>query len=276
MQLPHGLPAAVMAPAWCTKKIKQPFLPAGCTPEVAPQVNPLMRGNNHRIVGFEVMQNAVVRAFFLLGKRTEELVPDDEDTTVIFIQIFDILAMMDAVVRWGVENPLQRAEPVDGFGMDPKLVQQADRLHGQDHQRREAEQGQPKPEDKAGENACPGLPQCCGKVIVLRRVMYHMRGPEKTRLVTDAMKPVIGKIFEEKQRHPGLPASANIEQPELIDEKISAENHGFGHKLEQHIADAHGQACSRIAQFIKITLIDSTEDSLDDHQHDKRRDCVVD
>ena len=52
--------------------------------------------------------------------------------------------------------------------MNPELIQQANRLHGQHHHRRKADQWQPQPEDECHEAAGPGLPQRRSQVVALR------------------------------------------------------------------------------------------------------------
>ena len=50
----------------------------------------------------------------------------------------DVRAVVHAVVRRRVQDPLERAEPIDRLGVEPELVEQAPRLRGQDHPRRDS------------------------------------------------------------------------------------------------------------------------------------------
>src|SRR5690606_39759068 len=59
-------------------------------------------------------------------ERAEQPVPDDEDAAVVPVEVALVAAMVDPVVRGGVEHLLTGAEAVDQLGVDPVLVQQVD------------------------------------------------------------------------------------------------------------------------------------------------------
>ena len=63
------------------------------------------------------------------GERAEHAVPDDEDPGVVAVEGLLVGAVVHAVVGWRVEDELDRArQPADALGVDPELVDEADRL----------------------------------------------------------------------------------------------------------------------------------------------------
>jgi len=77
-------------------------------------------------------------------------------------------------LRNGVKHQFERAQRTYQFGVDPELVEQADRLHGQHHHRRKSQPWEPHPEDPARECSRPALAERGREVIALGGVMYHV------------------------------------------------------------------------------------------------------
>ena len=156
-----------------------------------------------------------VDGLFLLGDiGAEQAVPHDQDPAVVAVDVFRVAAVVHAVVRRRVEDPFQRAEPADRARVDPELVERVDGRHGQEHQRREADDGQRQVEDPA-ESALEGaLPQGHREVVLLALVMHDVRGPERVDLVALAVEPVVKQVHAQQARHP-CPhrAAGNVEHP---------------------------------------------------------------
>ena len=86
-----------------------------------------MKGGPKDIVTFQIFDNAIldflIISFFF--KRAEHLVPNDENSGIISVEISGIGRMVDAVMGWGVHYCFKPAwHPVNRFGMDPILVKQ--------------------------------------------------------------------------------------------------------------------------------------------------------
>src|SRR6476660_10646924 len=109
--------------------------------------------------------------------------------------------------------------------MDPELVKQADRLHGQHHHWPEANQGEPGPEYPADERARPALAQGGRQVVSLGRVMHYMRRPEQPALMARAVEPVVAEFVAEEKQPPHPPLIAERENPETIDRGEDRELH---------------------------------------------------
>lgn len=79
------------------------------------------------------MNHACRRALVFGFKCAEQAIPDNQHAAVIAIQIGDVLTVMHPVMRRRVEQPFERGrQALDRFGVNPKLVQQADGLREQD------------------------------------------------------------------------------------------------------------------------------------------------
>ncbi len=105
--------------------------------------NVLVRLEPPDVVRVDRFGEAVARASYLRCERPEHPVPDDEDATVVPIEILGIAPVMDAMVRRGVEHVLERPpHPVDVLGVNPELVDEVQRVREEDESRRHAEQGE--------------------------------------------------------------------------------------------------------------------------------------
>src|SRR5579859_7744563 len=172
--LPGGLAAAVMAPAWWAGEVADCILPGSGMCGFTEEVCPGLEGDDDRIERADIAGEAIFGALFFRLKSSEDPVPYDQYTAVIFIQVFQVDAMVNPVVRWGIKNKFHGAgQAVDRFRVDPELVNEADGLHHQDDDGMEAGQRHPAPENKgACKVACPGLAQCGCQVISFGRVVY--------------------------------------------------------------------------------------------------------
>ncbi len=179
--LGDGECGAVGTPAGATKEITQAHRQGVGFEGVLEDGDPFVESDQDRIEGGERLEDAVFARFIgvFSFKSAEYPIPEDQDAPIIFVEVFEVDGVVDAVVRRGVEDPFERSEPIDGFGVDPELIDKADtRLEG-DQGGMKAEQGQGKPKQPSSrEKACPCLAQGSGEVVVLGGVVVDVSGPQ--------------------------------------------------------------------------------------------------
>ena len=143
------------------------LVPGARVAQVTPDVDPFVEGDAQRVEAVDIGSEAVHTSFLLGFKAAEHAVPDDENAGVIAVNVLRVGGVMDAMVRRRIHHPLKGAESIHQFGVDPELVQQADGLHGEDHDGLKADEGHPEPEDESKKAAGPGLAQRGGEVVTL-------------------------------------------------------------------------------------------------------------
>ena len=137
-----------MAPAGISEDIKKFIVPSGSSPRVTEHLNPFVESDADRVVSADIVGQAKARrvgGIFRL-EAAEKLVPNNESAAMIAVDVAGIRTVMDSMVRWRVQHFLQRSHRANEFRVNPELVEQADRLHGHDHHRRESDDRQPEPE----------------------------------------------------------------------------------------------------------------------------------
>ena len=89
---------------------------------------------------------------------------------MVLVKVFEIAAMMHAVMGGRVENEFEPARHfMNGFGMDPELVDETDLLHEQYPDRVKPTSGIHAQKRKVPVRLPgPGLAQCSGEIISLR------------------------------------------------------------------------------------------------------------
>ena len=165
-----------MAPSGGTEDVPKDVAERTRPANVAPDVGPLVEGNAERVVRPYVFGKTVGGAVRFRLKGTKQSVPDDEDARVVFVEVREIGAVVNPVVRWRIEQPLDgRGQAADILGVNPELVKQTHGLHGHDGEGRKAQQRQPEPEQKrAGQRTCPSLAQSGAEIILRRRMMDYV------------------------------------------------------------------------------------------------------
>src|SRR5262245_32721278 len=73
------------------------------------------------------------------------------------------------------------------------------------HPGRESKQRQRRIKDPMGQPAEPALPHGHAQVVMLTGMMNHMKVPEESHLVAEAVEPVIHQVVEQKYQPPGPP-----------------------------------------------------------------------
>lgn len=106
--LPGGLAAPVMAPAGWFDKILQGISDGTRMRHFPEQITPFFKGNDKRVMGLNVFGKAIERPFFFCFESTEEPVPDDQDAGMILIEVFQVAAMVHAVMRRCIEKKFNR------------------------------------------------------------------------------------------------------------------------------------------------------------------------
>src|ERR1700751_438235 len=214
-----GLPRAnerrrnyFVTPAGIAENVAQLVAPARSAPGIAKHLDPFVKCDANGIVGLDIFREAKtegISGVFRL-ERAEKLVPDDQSSSVVPVDVAGIRAVMHAMMGRRIENSFERAKRTHQLSVNPELVEQADGFHGHDHHRSEADNGQPEPENEAHKAAGPGLAQSGRQVVALGRVMHHMRGPEQAALVAGAVEPVVAEFIAEKEQRPSPPLESNV------------------------------------------------------------------
>ena len=82
-----------------------------------------MESNHEDVVALEVCGEPIGRASGLGLKCAKESIPDDEDATVVSVQVLRIGAMVNSVMGWGHKDELIAAHSVDELGVQPILIE---------------------------------------------------------------------------------------------------------------------------------------------------------
>ncbi len=267
-----------MAPPGRFYQIVDFIAPRGA-PQILRNADPFMKGSPKNIEIIEIFDDAILDVFGI-GFRfigSEYLVPDDENTGIISVEIARVGRMMNAVVRWRVHHRLEPARhPVDRFGMNPILVNQI-QPHEEEYQRRwEAEEKQWQPKDEAdGQKPGPGLSQRSGEIIVLAAVMGDMGRPEPPDPVSRSVEPVISQIIEDKrQRHEpqGVgPTDLDIENSILVSPQAERQNDSAGQQASNHTAGAQRQRGKSIFGLVADVLVFAAPPPFHSDRYDKKR-----
>ena len=126
-----------------------------------------MRVYPKRIVAADRFDDPVSRFLAFVHERSEESVPDYQDTRVILIKIRFVNAVVHPMMRRCVEDPFDRAEPLDEFRVDPELIDQIESVHHDEHPRGETEQHHRRVKDPMQQSAEPALPDGDAQIVLL-------------------------------------------------------------------------------------------------------------
>jgi len=97
-----------MVPSRGQKEITKPGFPGRCVATVAPESSVLVRRNGKRILAVDVASQPVDRRLLLLfgSKGPEQPIPDDQNASMITIQIDGVGGVVNAVMGWRIEDQL--------------------------------------------------------------------------------------------------------------------------------------------------------------------------
>src|ERR1700730_18330068 len=101
-------------------------------------------------------------------------------------------------------------------------------------------------------------------------MMHYMACPEIINVVAYAMEPVVGKIISKKKQNPEPPSCIiQFKQPELVYETKKPEDHGIGHKANQHVAYTKAKTGERVLFFVIMFIFFVGEPCFDRKQYYK-------
>src|SRR6476661_7011498 len=250
--------------------------------DVGPDRGVLVGGDDERVVGAQLLGQAVDDALALGLEGAEEPVPDDEDAAVVAVEVGVVHAVVHAVVRGRVHDVFHWApERPDAFGVEEELVEQRDRLLEEDRPDRHAEEGERRPERDAPEGR-PRLAQRRREVVALARVVHDVAGPEDAHLVVGAVVPVVREVLgeEDDDPHPpqrGVEAKGRHGIQRGVDDELGC----LVEDPDADAPDAHREARDGVADLVADLVVVGREpqrqhldDDEDDEEGDRRDDDV--
>jgi len=213
-----------MAPAGGANNIIQLVPPWG-RPQVLGDTDPFMKGSPENIIAVEILDNTIFDFLFVcfLFKGAEHLVPYDKDPGIVAIKIAGVGGVMDPVVRGCIHYRFKPCgHAADRLGMNPILVNKIYTGQQKDQRGRKTQKKKRHAKDKAErEETGPCLPQGGGEIIMSAAVMDNMCRPEPSDPVRRSVKPVIGKIIQQKSQRQKpyriVPAQLKVKYPVFID-----------------------------------------------------------
>src|SRR6478672_186981 len=111
------------------------------------QIAPRSECNNKGIMRIYILCQTICRPLLFGLKRTKYAVPNDKYPAMIFIEVFQITSMMNAMMGRGVEKKFHPSGTLmNGFGMDPELINEAHLLHEENPDGMKSNQRHPCPE----------------------------------------------------------------------------------------------------------------------------------
>ena len=115
--------------------------------------------------------------------------------------------MVHPVIRRGDQEPLQRTQLLDMFGMNPKLINQIETDNREQDFSWKAGSEEGEIENKTLK-VCAGLTEGGAKIEVFALMVRDMSSPEQRHFVSPSMLPVVRQIVKHKTRQPGPKALA--------------------------------------------------------------------
>ena len=172
----------------------------------------------------------------------EEPVEDHDDPAEVLVEVFEIAAVVDAMGRRGVQNPLDGPEPGYQGRMQPELIGEVQSDHGEEGEGREAD-----PDDRyeeqpgEGEDGCGGEPVGRGEGQLIGRMMDAMVRPEKFDPMRRAVIPVVGEFLQDDEQHPAPPAihGHGVDAPVPDGGREDPDDHRLGDEAREFVG--HGQ-----------------------------------
>ena len=168
----------------------------------------------------------------LLLKCAEQVIPEQEDSHIVLVQVDIVLRVMHAVIGGRLDPAVENAQPADQARVGPELIKELNHAGQQEDADGNAAQGHRHVEDPVGERAGSRLAQRRGEVEFLALMMHGVRGPKQTHGVTQAVLPVVAEIVKDEREDPGEPVArgevdrSGVQQQPLIDEEAQeAEEH---------------------------------------------------
>ncbi|KAF1060909.1 MAG: hypothetical protein GAK45_02381 [Pseudomonas citronellolis] len=157
--------------------------------------------------------------------------------------------------------------------MHPELVQQGQRCHGDEYQRRHADQGQRQIEDPREEKAAAGLAQGGGEVVLLALVMHRMRRPQHVAFMAHAVQPVVAEVVEHERQQPDPERTVRQAQQGQVlpGQRVAYKPDALGQQPRAGRQRPSAQAVDRIGQAIVALPAQPVGDQLHSNQHEEER-----
>ena len=174
----------------------------GNAQQVCPQLGHRLPLGMNRVEGVGRSGDPVGGLGELLLKRTEHAVPDDEDASMVPVDVFRVAAMVYPVMGRGIEHPFQWTQPVHELGGNPELVEQVDGHAREEHFRWETEGGQRPIHPHQQDFLQHALTQRHAQVVVLTLVVNSMSDPKEVDLMAGSVGPVIREVRQDESRNP--------------------------------------------------------------------------
>jgi hypothetical protein len=154
---------------------------------------PAMKNHPEEVVGSDIPgeSEAGFDVFVFVLEGSKDPVKNDQDASVVFVDVLRVRSVMDAVVRRGVEDKIKIGNPPYQLGMLNKGKQETKCLNGEDHDGVKSGKEQRYPEEVVQHDIEERYPGGCGKIHFLGGMMIDMNGPQESVLVAESMKPVI-------------------------------------------------------------------------------------
>ena len=104
-----GLTRSVFLPPGTLKDVAQAPAPGFCFRDILHDVRPFVKGDDDRVVGFDILRQPVGGAFKLDLEGPKESVPNDKDPRIVSVEVKRIRPVMHPVMRGGVKDPFERS-----------------------------------------------------------------------------------------------------------------------------------------------------------------------
>ncbi len=184
---------------------------------------------------------------------------------------------MDAMARGRVERPLEEAgQAPDLLGVEPPLVDHAQRQHTEQRRRRQAQPDQRRPDQEvARQDTGPAEAKRRGQVHVRRGVVHRVGRPEPAHAVVPAMEPVVDEFDEQPEGQPLPPrprGGRGREHPPRVHGREDQRRQPRGRqRARDGLPERDEERDPAVTPGVALPLFDDQVDRLDDDQHEGDR-----
>src|SRR5260370_25096977 len=113
------------------------------------EVDPIGEVGPDRVPAPKRGRDPVDRLLLLALEGPEQPVPDDQRPPMVAVDVLRVPPVVDAMVGGCVEHPFEGAQPADGPGVNPELIEGVERGYGQEQEGEETDEAQGEGEDPA-------------------------------------------------------------------------------------------------------------------------------
>ena len=223
-----------------------------------------------RIPRLRMVVNPVNDLFLFLGERAENSVPNYQKFAKVFVEIFKIYAVMNAVMRRRCEDQFDRSPKFrNKFRVMQKRYKKVNAAHHINVKRFEADQREREKEQKRAKTLRNAGAKRYEKIHFFSGVMRRMRRPHYIDAVSPSMHPVKNKIHAEKQKDKRPPIHLDREKP-VVFPKVAVDNINAGcdQNIRRLIAERRTEIRDRFGKRNVISPVNKTQSDL---QTDKEK-----